>query len=300
MNTPEAAAIQNAKATRDYLGRYLSIGLKEVEGWLSTYSAEFIATLSEIQRDAGLVGSVGEIGVHHGKLFILLLLTASDTEKAFAIDVFEQQHLNTDSSGMGDRNIFLTNIRHWARTDSQLRVIARSSLHVQPDEIVAMCGKVRLVSVDGGHTEECVVNDLSLAGAILLDWGIAVVDDYFNPCWPDVSTGVAKYLLSRYSRLCPFAISPNKVYLCRPECAGFYRSEIRRYFYCDRESQMFGSAVDLYAVRPPNYHASVASILRERLTESTVGSRLLSVEAILHGGNKERSSRPKGWRYRIA
>ena len=81
------------------LERYLAAGLNNVQGWLSTYSAEFIAVLSEIQHKAGYTGAVGEIGVHHGKLFILLLLTASRREKAFAIDVFEAQDLNTDRSG---------------------------------------------------------------------------------------------------------------------------------------------------------------------------------------------------------
>ncbi|HEV2069230.1 MAG TPA: hypothetical protein VGR26_05515 [Acidimicrobiales bacterium] len=34
-------------------------------------------------------GSVGEIGVHHGKLFLLAYLASRRDEAAFAVDVFE-------------------------------------------------------------------------------------------------------------------------------------------------------------------------------------------------------------------
>lgn len=87
------------------------LGLRSVRGWLNPYNAEFIVARSNIQRRAGFVRSVGEIGVHHGKLFILLLLTAAENERALAIDVFENQHLNTDRSGAGDRDAFLSNVR---------------------------------------------------------------------------------------------------------------------------------------------------------------------------------------------
>src|SRR3546814_10878493 len=53
---------------------YVRQGLKRVDGWLFPYSVDFIRSLAALQRDTGIAGSVGEIGVHHGKLFILLAL----------------------------------------------------------------------------------------------------------------------------------------------------------------------------------------------------------------------------------
>lgn len=300
MNAAEVDAFRDLQGPDRRLAQYLIFGLKKVEGWLEIYSAEFIATLSEIQHRAGYAGGVGEIGVHHGKLFIVLLLTTSETEKAFAIDVFENQQLNTDGSGKGDRYIFLANVRRWTGSVARVQVMARSSLEVRPDEIVAECGKIRLISIDGGHTEQCAVNDLALAEAVLQDCGIVIIDDYFNPCWPDVSTGVAKYLARSDSKLRPFAVSPNKIYLCHPECAALYRSEIQRHFKRNKEGQMFGSAVDLFAARSPNDAQSVAAILRERLKESSIGPRLLSLKDYLPGTTRTWSRRTAGWRYRLS
>lgn len=294
-----ASLSDGAYGSTSCLARYLTVGLTKVEGWLDTYSAEFIATLSEIQCRAGYRGGVGEIGVHHGKLFILLLLTASDTEKAFVIDVFEQQYINTDHSGKGDRGMLLDNIRRWGGSDTQVHLISRSSLEVHPEDIVAACGKVRLISIDGGHTEQCALNDLCLAEAVLQDWGIAVVDDYFNQWWPGVSTGVAKYLENPDSKLRPFAISPNKVYLCTPQNATFYRNEIQRHFPRRAESRMFGSTVDLYSACFKESETLI-SFVKRYIKESSVGPRLLSLRAFLQGTHRGNFSPMAGWRYRVS
>jgi hypothetical protein len=56
--------------------RYIHHGKFYVEGWLRTEAALAIAALSERQHALGVEGSTAEIGVHHGKLFILLYLPA--------------------------------------------------------------------------------------------------------------------------------------------------------------------------------------------------------------------------------
>ena len=266
------------------LQRYLIFGLPRIKGWLDPFSAEFIATLSGIQTDESYNGAVGEIGVHHGVLFLVLLLAATPTERAFAIDVFEQQHLNVDQSGRGDREIFLANIRQWRGQCDDISIIARSSLEVTPDDIVSQCGKARLVSIDGGHTEECVLNDLMLIQQILTDHGVAVIDDYFSPDWPDVSTGVAKYLANPATVLRPFAITPNKVYLTAPENANFYRAALGKKFERERQNVMFGSPVDIYGVRQSALSIrglTVPQFLKARLMRSRIGPYILATKASL-------------------
>ena len=206
--------------------RYLIFGLRRVEGWLEPYSAEFIFMLSDVQRRAGITGAVAEIGVHHGKLFNVLALGTGVGEKALAIDIFEYQHLNVDRSGLGDRSTFLANVRSWTDCADRVEIVARSSLEVRAEEILALTGQLRLASIDGGHTEECTLNDLRLFERCLAPQGIVIIDDYFNPHWPDVSTGVAKYFARPEARLRPFAISPNKVYLTAPENVALYRAGI--------------------------------------------------------------------------
>src|SRR3546814_9689943 len=60
---------------------YVRQGLKRVDGWLVPYSVDFIRSLAALQRDTGIAGSVGEIGVHHGKLFIPLARSDEHTSE---------------------------------------------------------------------------------------------------------------------------------------------------------------------------------------------------------------------------
>ena len=73
------------------LNAYLNKGHKRIFGWLHPESIKVIAELGRIQQDFKIEGGVGEIGVHHGKLFMLLHLMTSNHERSFAIDVFENQ-----------------------------------------------------------------------------------------------------------------------------------------------------------------------------------------------------------------
>jgi hypothetical protein len=262
---------------KDQLVRYLTFGRRTVGGWLGFEVAAFIAALGDIQRSAGYRGAVGEIGVHHGRLFILLLLLLDKDEGNFAIDVFEQQHLNTDRSGRGDREVFLSNVQRWSGREAS--IIARSSLEVRQEDILSLCGRVRLASIDGGHTRECALNDLRLIEGVLTDQGIAIVDDYFNSNWPDVSAAVAEYLFDKTSKLVPFAVNPNKVYLTARTNSAFYRAELRKRFTPIKGSKMFGYEVDIYEPAPTN--PGLIEHFKLTLKESPIGPYLLVAKSAL-------------------
>jgi Methyltransferase domain len=227
---------------------YLRRGLGKVDGWLNSYSAKYIKALAETQDRLGERGAVGEIGVHHGKLFILLALSTLADEGAFGIDVFGDQHLNADASGKGDKEILLSNIHKWAAGVKGVEIIQKLSFDVTASELLEKCGRARLVSVDGGHTEECVINDLSLIEAVLTDRGVVILDDYFNEYWPEVSTGAQRYLLSGNSKLRPFAITPNKVYLAPAEATSLYRKTMRdsQAYYHEKTSKLLGFEVEVF------------------------------------------------------
>ena len=67
----------------EYLGaleradRYALKLPRAVKGWLHPIDAQLIRLIGRIQERYGFTGSLGEIGVHHGKLFILLQLMAN-------------------------------------------------------------------------------------------------------------------------------------------------------------------------------------------------------------------------------
>lgn len=131
---------------------------------------------------------------------------------------------------------------------NRVEILKGDSMQLAADAILARCGRVRLFSVDGGHTAACTLNDIRLAEGSTIDDAIVIVDDYFNPSWPDVSVGVAQYTFEPASTLRPFAVSPNKLYLARSHCHRRYRSALgqqaRRYYL--KTSAMYDHEVDIY------------------------------------------------------
>lgn len=195
--------------------RYIRRDMKRVEGWLHPLTAEIIAAVGQAQLGNGLDGAVGEIGVHHGKLWLVLDHLARDGDARFAIDVFENEELNVDGSGKGDRARFEANRAAYGARHGTVRIIARSSDEVRPEELSGAVGPVRLFSIDGGHTDALTLNDLRLAEAVLAPGGAVFLDDVFNPMWPGVVTGLAHYVLGG-GGLVPVAICPGKVVLAHP------------------------------------------------------------------------------------
>jgi Methyltransferase domain len=245
-----------------------------VPGWLHSYSAAFIADLSRIQTARGINGSVAEIGVHMGRLFILLKLLTQDTEQAIAIDVFGDQHLNTDRSGFGDQDRFLHNVAEHTSMQ-RLVVLQRSSLEVEANDILRRVGRCRLFSIDGGHTEDCTLNDLTLAEGALEEDGVAILDDYFNENWPDVSTGAARYFCNPATELRPFAITPNKLFLAKPRSHAMYHTELRRsqQDFHEKDSRMFGHDVVVFGVEPGMHR--LPKTARRWVRDSPLGPSLM-------------------------
>lgn len=273
MHALSTAAAEAPTATRRRvpaykLSAYLKRGHRDVEGWLTPLSAKVIARLLEQQTAAGVVGAVGEIGVHHGKLFLIAYLSTRRDEPAFAIDLFEQQHLNVDHSGQGNRERFLTNIRAYAGSTDGLIVIGADSRQVTPGQIVSQAGEARFISVDGGHTEECTRSDLRLAESCLARGGIVLLDDYFNQNWPDVSVGAAAHLLSADAKTKPFLITPNKVFFAEEAFHSAYQQAVRAAFasHYTRSCKMFGTTVDIYLREGVgNFGRSIINVIADEL-----------------------------------
>jgi len=182
--------------------------------------------LSQEQSDADLSG-VAEIGVHHGKLFILLYLLGSQHETAVAIDLFSQQHLNVDHSGAGDLERFKQNLRRHADTDRLILHEGNSTQLTSAQLLELGRGPFRLISVDGGHTAEITEHDLATSEGALAKGGIIILDDCFKEMWPGVTDGVHRHF-SQPRAIVPFGIGANKTFFCHPEFAQRYAKVLRK------------------------------------------------------------------------
>ncbi|HVY08729.1 MAG TPA: class I SAM-dependent methyltransferase [Mycobacteriales bacterium] len=207
--------------------RYAIWGQRRVDGWLRDLGVIMIDQAEGMQRDLDITGGVAEIGVHHGRLLILLSLLRRSGESAVAIDLFEDQHLNVDSSGRGNRAWLQRNLNRWDPRHSDVKIVKANSWELDGDKLREFAGgPLRLVSVDGGHTVDLTQHDLKTACDSLGPGGIVILDDCFNEYFPSVAEG-AQIFFREHREYVPFATGGNKTLICHEDCADEYRSMIR-------------------------------------------------------------------------
>ena len=214
---------------------YIRRGRNRVAGWFFRLDAEIFGLITDHQNRNALDGSVVEIGLHHGKSFIALCLALRTGQKAYGIDLFEQQALNVDHSGKGDCQVVQRNLQAAGVDRSAVVLDGRPSTSVRPADILGSVGAARFFSIDGGHQQEVVRSDLLLAEQTLAEHGIIALDDFLRPEWPDVSAGYFAWFERSSKNIVPFAIGLNKLYLCRRSYLDRYRevlssSQFLRFF----------------------------------------------------------------------
>ncbi len=199
----------------DIFNKYLE-NFENIEGWFDMNMLKILQHIDKYQKEKGITGSIVEIGVHHGKSFIPLYLLKKKDEFALAIDCFENQKFNYDSSGKGDCSIFMKNIKKYNINNNfeKLKIIKGDSTKLKPKAILKKIEnqRIRIFSIDGCHESKATLKDLNNAKKTLTKGGIIMIDDYFNNCWPGVSEGVNKFL-QKQDRIKPFFIGFNKILL---------------------------------------------------------------------------------------
>ncbi len=258
--------------------RYVRGGHRRVDGWLSRLDASLIAAVGQWQNTTGIAGTVGEIGVHHGRLFILLALLRKPGERAFAIDLFDDQQFNLDQSGQGDETAFRNNLVRFGVEPGSVEFVKGNSMALSWAGLADRLGPaVRLFSIDGGHTAEITRHDLGIADDSLGDGGVIVLDDYFNPEFPAVSEGMCRFMFERPQALAPFAIGDNKLLLARPDWAGRYREMLveampSRHFV--RNTELFGHPIVVFRTPRTLMQIIRQTNLTRRLRSHPVGQAL--------------------------
>ncbi len=208
------------------LERYVKSGYRRVEGWLLPGAVQMIIACAGVQTARGVKGHVAEIGVHHGKFFILLYLLKAAGEKAVAVDLFGEQEKNIDGSGEGNLAKLNENLQKHAGNNDVI-ICAGDSAKITGNSLIeAAGGKFRFVSIDGGHTAAITAHDLATAETALAPGGIVILDDYFNEMWPEVSVGTTNYF-SAPRGIAPFAIGANKVLFCHSDYAHAYSEAVK-------------------------------------------------------------------------
>ena len=188
----------------------------KVDGWFGGEQIHLLNDVTRIHYETETIGSVAEIGVHHGRFFCLMNLLRRSQERAVAIDVFEDQASNFDNSGLGSREAFERNVKNYGGGLEGVSVHTGDSLKLSPDQLLKMTGGMpyRFVHIDGSHTAYACASDLALFAKLLVPGGVIMVDDYYVDGWPGVSEGVARYFLKETSvPVAPFVMGFGKLLL---------------------------------------------------------------------------------------
>jgi Methyltransferase domain len=225
---------------RRYL-RYVRSGMSTVQGWFPRLAALEVVQLAQTQRAMSTVGPMCEIGVHHGRTLILLSLLSRSKEVTAGIDRYGL------ATAMGhSRYLHLeSNFRAHGVDRNRVKILDADSRHLTTAKILELCeGAPRFFSLDGGRTAETTYHDIELACATLCDGGIAMIADYFQEAWPEVSEGVCRFM-TQTPGLFPVAIGGNRLFLTKSrKCLRSYQEGLERAFAGQiKHSVMFGEPV---------------------------------------------------------
>lgn len=196
-----------------------------IKGWFaSTPMVEILGKISDWQTKQGINGNIGEIGVHHGRMALVIFQLLREGEKGIAIDLFKNQEEN-QGSGKGDEESFRSHSKDilgegW---ENMVDVLCANSEALIPEDLVPRCkgrkySKFRIFSVDGGHSCKTTVNDLELTLTNMSKGGVIILDDYHHFNLIGVLQG-GKIFMRRHPDWVPFYCSPviegaNKLMLC--------------------------------------------------------------------------------------
>jgi hypothetical protein len=187
-----------------------------VDGWLELSDAFAIHQVLLAQTQLGVLGSIAEIGVHHGKLFIWLTLHLRTGEKALALDLFSNQAENMDGSGRGNLDAFAANMEAYTRLDILRETAIPVTINSLKIPLCFFCEKgldsVRFFSVDGGHFVDSAYEDCWTAFSALSIGGVIAVDDFVHGNL--VLEGTLRFLYTNPNAKA-FLISENKIYICQ-------------------------------------------------------------------------------------
>lgn len=212
------------------ISKFIVRGRKRIAGWTSRIDAEIFVTIMLDQTRRGAKGDTLEIGVHHGRSFLLQNLCAGDGEAAIAVDIFDRQDLNVGHrSGKGDLAKFNSNVARYGDV-AKAKILQTSSLGLTTAELKTHTAGLRFGHIDGGHWFGAVLNDLRLTAGCAGDECVIAVDDFFNPDFPDVAAACYEWMRENPGFV-PMCASGGKVYLCRPGAEQLYFDALLRNNY---------------------------------------------------------------------
>lgn len=206
----------NKENTEKYFKRFNSI-----YGWFTIQSAKSLLWLDFIQKKENIEGNIFEIGVLLGKSAILLgLFVNQEKERLGLCDHF----IASEKLGVPQKEVFYKNLGNYFDNLNFIDIYEKDSSLLSEYE----CKNCRIFHIDGGHTFKHLTNDLNLADNSIVEKGLILIDDFFNPSCPEVTEGTYQYLKEK-ATLLPLLIAFGKLILCKKSVYSWYLEKLNSY-----------------------------------------------------------------------
>ena len=179
--------------------------LEKIEGWFLPGAQLIFDFLLAYQHNKAQLGNLFEIGVWHGKSASLMAKYLRDKEQFFLIDHEFKKDKIEESIRLvrGDIPSMMQYLPIKSNTIETLKGI--QNIYKQ----------VRFMHIDGEHSGEMVYQDMETAHKLLSNDGVLVMDDFFNPAFPQVTEAVYRYLHDQPYHFKMFICGYRKAFLCR-------------------------------------------------------------------------------------
>lgn len=227
-----------ARTVEDYID-----AMKRIDGWLSRNDARCFVHVDEVQKALGIEGDIIEIGVWHGRGAILFHHLLRESERVYAVDVFDLRdpshpHFNDPARLRG----------HAAEFGCDDRLVdVRMDTSKRGHRILDLVGDrpVRLIHIDGGHDYLVVKRDIEVAARLLHGGSVLVFDDFFNRKHPGTTQAIMEFMTTS-PQYAPFLLTTKKLWVCHSDRHAEYSARLRALGTAQRDTGLFNRRVLLH------------------------------------------------------
>ena len=180
-------------------------------GGLSLFDLRLFQFFKIVFDQNRFLGCGLEIGVWKGESSVALLSMLNANESLFLIDKYFRD----------DAQTFIDHFRLTHGLPAEVVCLAQDSTKL---DFKKVCDgrELKVALVDGEHSYEAVYSDLRGVQSVMHDYGVCVVDDFFNIHSSRISQAVFDFTRESGNQLCVFAVTPNRAILVKRRVLGFY------------------------------------------------------------------------------
>lgn len=182
-------------------------------GWFFPRSIAIWDCLLSYQRELSIAGNVLEIGVWRGRSALLAAMHAQAGEQCLFVD--PALHAKTEEL-----------LQHATPARCEFVGDVSAALHRSP-RMTSEARTYRWIHIDGEHSGTAVYDDLTIGLQLLHERGVLVIDDFFNPVWPQITSAALAFCARHAHELAMFLVADNKGYFCRPRQQAMYMRYLR-------------------------------------------------------------------------